>query len=146
MNAEMKYKIGQKLYEVLVHDSGKCAMTMHKVRTIRANCVYAIEVIDGITWIKKSCKNRDWGWADNIDPAWRSKCREGENFPYLCTTELSAWYAAKKSHMNWLKRMKMVNEEGDDFEKDYVRDQEKALRTINRMISREKARRKKNCV
>ena len=79
------------LYRVDVEDSGTCVLGIYIVRTIRGGYAYAVEKVQGVTWIKKSKKNGDYGWDDSINKMWRSKIKEGEKFHNLHTTKLAAY-------------------------------------------------------
>ena len=74
----MAYKVGMSLYNIYVEDDSKCVLSTHIVRTIRGGFVHAIEKINGITWVKKSKKNGDYGWDNSIDYVWRNKAKVGD--------------------------------------------------------------------
>lgn len=127
-----KYKKGQDLFCVYADDeTGTCELWLYKVRTIRAGFVFAIRYEKDWTWVKLSNKNGDWGWAKNIDPLCRDRTPIGKDFSDLHTTKLKAWKHALKESNGWRKK--------------YFEDGmwEKATKTMKRMITRNK-RKKKN--
>ncbi len=93
----MAYKVGMSLYNIYVEDDGKCVLIIHIVRTIRGGFVHAIQKINGITWIKKSKKNGDYGWDNSIDYVWRNKAK----FYDLHTTKLAAYRYTLKNGLKY---------------------------------------------
>lgn len=87
----MKYRVGQTLYQVDVdEDTGTCALSRSIVRTLRGGWVYAVTYLPGVTWVKRSTKAGDYGWADNV-AVFRIKIRQGEKSLSLHTTKRRAW-------------------------------------------------------
>lgn len=127
-----KYKVGQELYWVFFDDEdGKCELVIYKVRTIRGGVVYAVEFIKGTTWVKKSRKHFDWGWADNIPGRCRSRCGQGDKFTLLHTTKRQAYHEEMMSVRKWLVR-KDEWELSDDERVVF----KKGLVTLKRMVKR----------
>lgn len=98
----MTYVKGQILYDANVsadEDTGRLrgSLDEYEIRTIRGNKVYSTKKIVGITWIKKSKKHFDYGWASSIDPVFRRMIRKDDNTPALGTTKRGAWVACKRS-------------------------------------------------
>ena len=99
------YKVGQELYWCYFdEETGKCELDTHKVRTIRGGMVYVIEFVKGVTWVKRSRKHFDWGWADNIPRVRRSRCRQGDKFAILHTTKRQAYQDELMSVRKWLNK------------------------------------------
>lgn len=92
----MNYKTGKHLYNVYVDDDGKVFLSEHIVRTIRGGYVHAVQKENGMTWVKQSKKNGDFGWANSIPDYCRDKVEIGGKFKYLHTTKLAAYRAALK--------------------------------------------------
>lgn len=98
----MTYKKGQTLYEVSVdEDTGSCSMNKHIVTTIRGTRVYVVRYIPGITWVKKSTKHGDFGWADNLG-CFRTKLTQGERSNQLHTTPRMGWQKVLKDYVQEL--------------------------------------------
>jgi len=92
----INYRVGQRLYTVFVDVAGTCSMGKYVVRTIRAGRVFAILYAKDITWVKKSKKHGDFGWAANIPECCRRSAPIGQQLYYLHTTKLQAWRRALK--------------------------------------------------
>ena len=97
MTKPLNYRIGQELYRVCVYeDDGQSKMDQWRIRSKRRSRVYAVLVAPW-TWVKRSKKHGDYGWATSI-PSWcRESTEDGEPFTRLYTTKLQAWRAAKRS-------------------------------------------------
>lgn len=101
------YKVGQELYSVGGDSSvGKCEMETWIVRTVRARRVTAI-CKNRWTWVKKSTKNGDWGWAGYIEPRHRVSWPIGTEVKVLHRTKIEAWKEVEEISKYFLK-------EGDD--------------------------------
>ncbi|PHS61041.1 MAG: hypothetical protein COB09_19020 [Thalassobium sp.] len=100
----MKVKVGQvfhSLYidsETLEHD-----WSQHVVRTIRGGYVHLI-LKSASTYGKRSKKNGDYGWYDNIPSYCRTKFPIGEKSFSVFSTKLQAWSSSKKFHDSSIKR------------------------------------------
>lgn len=85
------YKKGQNLYSYYFNDKiGKIELFIYKISFKRQGYVYAINLINGVTWGKRSTKNGDFGWLKNIDSCFKRKTLEGTQFYNLHTTKLKA--------------------------------------------------------
>lgn len=76
-----KPKIGVKRYSAYV-DGNRVEVDTHVLRTVRGRWGYMVVHIPGITWIKKSKKHGDWGYAKNVYPAYRRKFMWDRGLPY----------------------------------------------------------------
>jgi hypothetical protein len=133
-----KYKVGQKLYSVCIHEDGKCEMETHIITTIQNRkrsqyldgthqYVYAVQYIHGITWIKLSKKHGDFGWAKDVN-LYRSFAVEGKPFSSLHTTKRQAWLAAKKQVLRY------IGYHDDEYPEKEKAEDFKVLKTIERNI------------
>jgi hypothetical protein len=134
-NKPINYKVGQKLYTVCSdEETGKSVLDTYIVRTIRRGRVYATLFEKGLTWVKRSSKHGDFGWAQNI-PSWCRKVTvEGTAFRNLFTTKRQAWVAQEKSFL----KLKIDYEEDAEFQVAC----DKILRTCKMMIAKESPSRK----
>ncbi len=62
-------KVGQLYFHAIVDDDNKVSISEHVLRTIRGENGYLTEKVSGLTWVKRSSKTGDYGWADGI-PDW----------------------------------------------------------------------------
>jgi hypothetical protein len=132
-------KIGTKRYTALVWE-GKVEIYVHVLRTIRGRYGYMIQHIHGLTWIKKSKKHGDWGYADNM-PEYRTKFPLSSGLPYS-PTKLSALRDALKWTKVFAKEdgLDELTEVGDGAQTTY-REEIKILETA---IKREQTRLRKS--
>ena len=106
------YKKGQTLWSVYFDiETGKCELWEYVVRTIRRPWVYAIIKQNGVTWVKKSRKIGDFGWAYPIPSWYRQRTKYGSKFNDLFTTKRQAWMAVIKK----LKDKNAVKDYGADI-------------------------------
>ena len=115
-------EVGDVLWEVFWSEEGH-GLEEWRVRTIRRAprkflwngqplnplTVYFIQKINGITWVKKSRKNFDYGWDVNIDEFYREsqtldECIKNGPPRGLKTTKLQAYNYAIKSCEKSIKR------------------------------------------
>ena len=94
-------KIGQSYFRISADDDGKTDWGEYVVRTIRGGRVHAIWKTS-FTWVKKSSKHFDWGWADYIPDWCRESWRVGDKPQYVHSTKLQAINAAIKDHKNYM--------------------------------------------
>ena len=93
--------------------------------------IYFVQKINGITWVKRSTKNFDYGWDQNIDEIYRESETLDEymkNGPPkgLRTTKLQAYNYVIKSCEKTIKRLE--KEDPDDV--DYIRQLKKTLTSM----------------
>jgi len=105
------FKVGMVVWSCWVYE-GKVEMEEWILRTIRrpkrerwhsSQCppekrAYFVQKVPGLTWVKKSKKHFDYGWAKNILSYYRREVRLGKGeLPYgLYTTKLQAARAELK--------------------------------------------------
>ncbi len=106
----MGFKVGDVFWKVFWSEEGH-ELEEWRVRTIRRAprkfhwepvrplTVYFVHKINGITWVKKSRKNFDYGWDSNIDDLYRvsltlDECTKNGPPYELRTTKLQAYYSA----------------------------------------------------
>ncbi len=132
-------KIGTKRYTALVWQ-GKVEIAVHVLRTIRGRYGYMIQHVHGVTWIKKSKKHGDWGYANNT-PEYRTKFPLSSGLPYF-PTRLSALRDALKWAKVFAKEdgLDELTEIGDDAQTTYRQE----IRILETAIKRERTRRTKN--
>lgn len=117
-------------------DTGKIEWEEYIVRTIRKGRIYATQK-NKWTWGKRSKKNGDFGWLDPIHLAWRTMWRQGQIPTHnLATTRLSALKRALKSQKDF----------GDPEDYDDPTMHDRIIRTYERMITRERAKKKPRSV
>jgi len=108
---------------------------------------YARVKIKGVTWVKRTRKHRDWGWAKNIDRTFRKTFFVDEDgmidlkFKSIYTTKRAALFAERKylkgSIVDIKESIKDPKEERwiDEWKSDLV-EEEAQLRMVARRISR----------
>lgn len=119
-------KPGTVLFEVDIDVDGTCRIQHWVVRTVRGGKVTAIRK-DQFTWVKRSLRNHDWGWADDIRSYDRRSWPIGAAPLGVFTTVLAAWKDAHKRQLEWW------------LEEPHL---SKARRTIARKISELSAKKK----
>lgn len=144
-------KVGDVFWKVLWSEEGH-ELEEWRVRTIRRAprklylwdydeppleplTIYFVQKINGITWVKRSRKNFDYGWDVNIDSLYRESQTLDEYIEHgppngLKTTKLQAYnYAIKDCE-------KSIKEEKDPDDVDYIRELKKTLRSMKSRRSR----------
>lgn len=90
----MAWKVGQDLLKVDVTEpEGKIEWDTYRIRTIRGKWVYAILIMQHLTWGKKSSKHGDFGFLDPIPDWCRVKWLVDQGPPVwkgLATTRIKA--------------------------------------------------------
>ena len=135
-------KVGDVFWKVFWSEEGH-ELEEWRVRTIRRAprrlywepegpiIVYFIQKINGITWVKRSKKNFDYGWDVNIDPIYRDSqtldeyIENGSRYG-LKTTKLQAYNYAIGDCEKTIKRSE--NRDPDDV--DYIRQLKKTLTSM----------------
>ncbi len=136
-------EVGDVLWEVLWSEEGH-ELEEWRVRTIRRAprkiidweperplTVYFVQKINGITWVKRSKKNFDYGWDVNIDPLYREsqtldECIENGPPRGMRTTKLQAYNHAIRNCEKTIKR----SEKQDPDDVDYIGQLKKTLTSM----------------
>lgn len=136
-------KPGDVFWQVLWSEEGH-GLEEWRVRTIRRAprkiidweperplTVYFVQKVNGITWVKRSSKNFDYGWDQNIESFYRESVTLDEytkNGPPrgLRTTKLQAYNCAIKSCEKTIKR----SEKKDPDDVDYIGQLKKTLTSM----------------
>lgn len=146
----MAFKVGDVFWKVFWSEEGH-ELEEWRVSTIRRSprrflwnldeqplnpiTVYFIHKINGITWVKKSRKNFDYGWDSNIDDLYRvsltlDECTKNGP-PYgLRTTKLQAYYSAIRDCEH------SIRQEEKDADPENVEYIEQLKKTLTSMKSR----------
>ena len=111
-----KLKVGIVVYSVYFDEEYGIDLSEHRLRTIRKNkqgilTAYFIKYVKGITWVKKSKKHGDWGWADNIEHWYRDSIMlnvyEKNGLPHhMSFTKSGAFKKAIQKCEGYIKDMK----------------------------------------
>lgn len=90
----MSIKVGNVYYEAWIDDDAKLGLDEWHVRTVRDGKAYMVAKKDW-TWVKRSTKTGDYGWAAKIDD-WNKKTvpADGPLPEMLKTTKIAAYRAA----------------------------------------------------
>lgn len=125
----MADKVGQELYTVTLEPNGKAQMELWILRTIRKGRCFAVRK-DQFTWIKRSKKQGDYGWANYISEYDRYSWPIGSRPDHLRTTKRSAWLQLARQGESFVARGSNQAEIGNQF--NWLDDKSKAA-TIARM-------------
>lgn len=94
------------------NDTLQHSWSTYVVRTIRGGKITAIEK-NSCTWGKRSKKQGDYGWLENIDDMFRETWKVGDELPHaFSTTRLGEIRKAVKSHERYVK-MKFYSSQDD---------------------------------
>lgn len=151
----MGFKVGDVFWSVLWDEEGHELGEWH-IRTIRRAprkflwneqplnplTVYFVQKINGITWVKKSRKNFDYGWDVNIDEFYREsrnldECIEKGPPGGLRSTKLQAYNYAIKDCEETIKEEEKMNDP-DDVE--FIRQLKKTLTSMKSRRSKTRSK------
>ena len=141
--ARRKLKVGMVLWEVYSDPDEGVELWTYVLRTIKKNrwgtkTAYFVQKTS-YTWVKKSSKHWDYGWASNISSYNRNEVSldnyESDGLPrYLSFTRSGAYKIALKSNEEYLKDYRKdpeaTQEEIDAYEK--------LIKTLRRMYTQYK--------
>ncbi len=129
-------------------------MTFRLVGTpLKTVVAYMVHKLKGVTWVKRSKRHFDWGWALNIPPSFRLKfyldedgLADGWKMPY--TTKLQAARACLQFEKEMLAEHEkhlehaLTAEEVAETEED-ITEYRKGVAALKRAITREQRKAKK---
>ena len=127
-------KVGDTLYHAMAME-GSVHIDEYRISVIRKHIAHVVR-FDKFTWVKKSKRHGDYGWADNISSMDRDRISMTEGLGASCfgATRVSA---VRKALKDTLKRKKRVRELVPDYDPaDYDADIECLRRYLKRYSGR----------
>ena len=128
-------KVGDTLYHALAMD-GSVHVIEYRVSVIRSGIAHVVR-FDRSTWVKKSKRHGDYGWADNISSMDRDRVSMTEGLGASCfgVTRVSAVRKALKTTLKIKKRMRELYPDTVD-PADYDADIKALRRCLKRLSGR----------
>jgi hypothetical protein len=104
------WKVGTVRWTASYYD--KLEFDSWTLRTVRKRTAWFVCYVKDVTWVKRSSKHFDWGWATNVPDMYRRRCWMGGAMPYHATK-----VGAIAALIAELRRE--IKEYGEDFAEDY---------------------------